>query len=222
MKATDDRAELLDGVIEMLLADRQAALTSGNIATALTAAVKVADLLALKLQPQGPGGDIAVQPDEVDPRQLGRAILQVLGSGVMDDAEPDEDAMPRATHELTAQHIEPVDDVDALDLSDAPEPAASHPEPELGERDLVGDAGHFVQAIEIRGGRGRWAICDPSGANCGAMWGTRQEATAACLGFIKTGMIVRAPKEAVARIAPEQRLADRISTSKERINGQGN
>jgi len=144
MTPDDDRGELLNAVLEMLLEDRARALKAGNINTALQAAVKVAELLALKLQPQdGTGKDIAVQPDEVDPRQLGRAILAVLGSGVMDDG-PEDDDVPRAKHELTATLIDDAA-ADPLDLSDDVSAKFAPTLPAIGERILCGPIGAWVE-----------------------------------------------------------------------------
>lgn len=156
MKPNDDRSELLGQVIEMLLADREKALSTGNITAAITASKTVADLLALRIQ-RAPEEeeDSPIAMKDLDPRQIGRAILAILGEAKLDDADGDSAAqgnatansatasIPRARHELTAQLFEEVDEVDALDLT---------PDPPPGERVLVGDHGCWIEKTPD----GRW------------------------------------------------------------------
>ncbi|CAN7396882.1 hypothetical protein LJR235_002375 [Pararhizobium sp. LjRoot235] len=156
MKPDADRSELLGQVIEMLLSDREKALSTGNITAAITASKTVADLLALRIQraPEDEGGDSPLEVEDLDPRQLGRAILAVLGEAALDDApEPAPQTIQRAQHELTAQRFEEVDEVAALDLSDSPEPA-------VGERVLIGTVGCWVELTPD----GRWRAMHADGS----------------------------------------------------------
>ncbi|MEJ6849541.1 hypothetical protein V3589_25430 [Sinorhizobium fredii] len=146
MKPDADRSELLGQVIEMLLSDREKALSTGNITAAITASKTVADLLALRIQRAPEDEDSPIAMKDLDPRQIGRAILAILGEAKLDDAEGDGAAhapMPPAKHMMTAQRFEEVDEVDALDLSD---------EPPVGERILVGDHGCWFEKTPD----GRW------------------------------------------------------------------
>lgn len=156
MKPNDDRSELLGQVIAMLLSDREKALASNNVAAAITASKTVADLLALRIQraPEDEDEASPIAMEDLDARQIGRAILAIFGEAKLDDAEGDGAAhapMPPAEHMMTAPRFEEVDEIDALDLS---------PEPAVGERVLIGDAGCWVEKTPD----GRWRSMHSDGS----------------------------------------------------------
>ncbi|MEZ0020065.1 hypothetical protein [Sinorhizobium fredii] len=146
MKPDADRSELLGQVIEMLLSDREKALSTGNVTAAITASKTVADLLALRIQraPEDEDGVSPIAMEDLDARQMSRAILQILSSATLDDA-PASEPMPPAQHMMTAARYETVDEIDALDLSDEPAPV-------VGERVLIGDKGCWIEKTPD----GRW------------------------------------------------------------------
>ncbi|MEJ6845200.1 hypothetical protein V3589_03115 [Sinorhizobium fredii] len=102
----------------------------------------VPDLQSQSVELTGANGKDLYPSEQQDARQMSRAILAVLGEAVLDDA-PEPEPMPLGKHQLTAQHFEEVDEVDALDLSD---------EPPVGERILVGDHGCWFEKTPD----GRW------------------------------------------------------------------
>lgn len=96
------------------------------------------------------GSPLIPSPAEQDPRQIGRAILQVLGSAVLDDA-PASEPMPTATHMMSTTRVEEIDPVAALDLSDPPA---------VGERILVGSVGCWIELCPDK----RWRAMHADGS----------------------------------------------------------